>query len=109
MLSGKYKFDTQPEAGRFSGEVGRQRYWHEREFQTIAELYSIAKSIGQPLSTLSIAWLLANPIVTSVILGASRVDQLDATLAAVQFEMSADLKKRLDDLTAEFRRGDAAR
>jgi 1-deoxyxylulose-5-phosphate synthase len=109
MLSGKYKFDTQPEAGRFSGEVGQQRYWHEREFQTIAELDSIAKSIGQPLSTLSIAWLLANPIVTSVILGASRVDQLDATLAAVQFEMSADLKKRLDDLTAEFRRGDAAR
>jgi 1-deoxyxylulose-5-phosphate synthase len=115
MLSGKYKFGTQPEAGRFSGEVGQfgavyqQRYWHKREFQTIAELDSIAKSIGQPLSTLSIAWLLANPIVTSVILGASRADQLDATLAAAQFEMSADLKKRLDDLTVEFRRGDAVR
>jgi hypothetical protein len=34
---------------------------------------------------------------------------LDATLAAAQFEMSEDLKKRLDDLTVEFRRGDAAR
>jgi 1-deoxyxylulose-5-phosphate synthase len=115
MLTGKHKFDTQPEAGRFSGEVGQfgavyqQRYWHAREFQTIAELDSIAKSIGQPLSTMSIGWLLANPIVTSVILGASRADQLNATLAAAQFEMSADLKKRLDDLTVEFRRGDAAR
>ena len=45
----------------------------------------------------------------SVILGANRVDQLDATLAVVHFEMSADLRKRRDDLSVEFRRGDAAR
>jgi 1-deoxyxylulose-5-phosphate synthase len=46
---------------------------------------------------------------TSVILGANRVDQLDATLAVVQFKMGADLKKRRDNLTVEFRHGDAVR
>jgi aryl-alcohol dehydrogenase-like predicted oxidoreductase len=99
--------DTQPEAGRFSGEVGQfgamyqQRYWRERELQAIAELNGIAKSTGHSLSTISVAWLLADPT--------SRVDQLDTTLAAAEVDMGADLKKRLDDLTVDFRRRDAAR
>jgi hypothetical protein len=46
---------------------------------------------------------------TSVILGANRVDQLDTTLAVVQFVMSANLKKCRDGVSVEVRRGDAAR
>jgi aryl-alcohol dehydrogenase-like predicted oxidoreductase len=53
--------------------------------------------------------VLANPAITSTILGASRLDQLTDTLSAVDLEIDAELKAQLDDLTAEYRRGDAVR
>jgi diketogulonate reductase-like aldo/keto reductase len=55
------------------------------------------------------AWVLANPTITSAILGASRVDQLSNTLSAVDLKIDDDLKKRLNELIAEYRRGDAVR
>ena len=58
---------------------------------------------------IAVAWVLANPIVTAPIIGASRADQLAASLAAVERPLSVDLKARLDDLTKAYRRGDAAR
>jgi aryl-alcohol dehydrogenase (NADP+) len=59
--------------------------------------------------TLAVAWVLANPVITSAIVGASRPDQLDASLNAADLALDADLKGRLDELTAEYRLGDAAR
>jgi 1-deoxyxylulose-5-phosphate synthase len=56
-----------------------------------------------------VAWVLSNPVVTSPIIGASRPDQLDATLAAVDTELDADLLATLDELTVAYRFGDAAR
>jgi aryl-alcohol dehydrogenase-like predicted oxidoreductase len=115
LLTGKYRRDADPDTGRFSSEVGpfgaiyQQRYWHEREFATIERLAALASQHDVALSTLSIAWVLANPAITSVILGASRVDQLTDTLAAVNYPIDAELKKQLDELTIEYRRGDAVR
>ncbi|MBL8527909.1 MAG: aldo/keto reductase, partial [Burkholderiales bacterium] len=45
----------------------------------------------------------------SPIIGASRPEQLAASVAAVDFVMTPDLKQRLDDVTHEYRMGDAAR
>jgi aryl-alcohol dehydrogenase-like predicted oxidoreductase len=56
-----------------------------------------------------VAWVLANPAVTAPIIGASRPGQLDASLAAAEFTLDADLKNRLDEITREYRMGDAAR
>jgi aryl-alcohol dehydrogenase-like predicted oxidoreductase len=115
LLTGKYRHDEDPEKGRFSAEVGQfgamyqSRYWHQREFDTIARLTEVASELGVPLAKLSIAWMLANPAITSVILGASRVDQLTDTLAATDLSLDNDLKKSLDELTIEYRRGDAVR
>jgi aryl-alcohol dehydrogenase-like predicted oxidoreductase len=52
---------------------------------------------------------MTDPIITSAILGASRVDQLANTLAAVDLVLDAELKKELDELTEEYRRRDASR
>jgi aryl-alcohol dehydrogenase-like predicted oxidoreductase len=115
LLSGKYRHDMAPTGGRFSTQVGAQfadmyneRYWHNREFDTIERLKSVATEVGQPLSTVSIAWVLANPAITSAILGASRPEQLTDTLAAVNLELDTDVKAALDDITHEYRYGDAA-
>ena len=85
------------------------RYWHEREFETVARVQEIAKQRGTPITTLSVAWVLANPAITSVILGASRVEQLTNTLAAADYKLDTALKTRLDEVSIEFRRGDAGK
>jgi aryl-alcohol dehydrogenase-like predicted oxidoreductase len=113
LLSGKYSHGDRPETGRFSAELGGfgqaylARYWHEREFGTVARVQEIAKHDGTPITTLSVAWLLANPAITSVILGASRVEQLTDTLAAADYALDSVLKTKLDEVSVEFRGGDA--
>ncbi|WP_342627921.1 aldo/keto reductase [Nguyenibacter vanlangensis] len=109
LLTGKYKRDDNPEQGRFSAEVGRfgamyrDRYWHQREFDTIDELRSLADGQNTSMPTMAIAWILANPTITSVILGASRTAQLTDTLAAVDYDLSPNLKAEFDALTEAYR------
>lgn len=114
LLTGKYNHGDKPETGRFSAELGgfgrayRARYWHESEFETVTRVQEIAEQCGTPSATLSVAWLLANPAITSVILGASRVEHLTDTLAAADYALDGALKTKLDEVSIEFRRGDAA-
>ena len=58
---------------------------------------------------MAVAWVLANPAITAPIIGASRPEQLNDTLAGVERPLPAGLKQELDDLTAMYRRGDAGR
>ena len=58
---------------------------------------------------MAVAWTLANPVITSPIVGASRPDQLDDVIAAVDKPLGADLKAQLDELTLEYRFGDDIR
>ncbi|WP_278652807.1 aldo/keto reductase [Pandoraea pnomenusa] len=115
LLTGKYRHDAAPNEGRFTATVGKagamyqQRYWHEREFETIEALKGIAKDAGESLTRLSLAWVLANPVVTSAIIGASRVDQLSETLGTIDYALDPALKAKLDDASHAYRWGDAAR
>ena len=111
LLSGKHSRTAPPPEGtRFTlGNAARNyqdRYWHDREFDTFRQL---ARQAGVNLVSLSVAWVLANQAVTAPIIGASRPGQLDASLAAAEFVLDDDLKARLDDLTHEYRMGDAPR
>jgi aryl-alcohol dehydrogenase-like predicted oxidoreductase len=75
----------------------------------VDQLGQLAKQAGLSLVTMAVAWVLANPAVTSPIIGASRPDQLGASLAAVDLTLDADLKQQLDELTRQYRMGDAPR
>ncbi|VTU22740.1 aldo/keto reductase [Variovorax sp. RA8] len=114
LLTGKYKTGAQPEDNtRFklgtAGSMYQDRYWNERSFATVAQLHALAEEAGVPLATLAVAWVMANPLVTAPLLGASRPEQLDATIAAAAYTLDPALKQRLDELTAEYRKGDAPR
>jgi aryl-alcohol dehydrogenase-like predicted oxidoreductase len=115
LLSGRYKHSDAPEKGRFSAELGEfgklyhARYWHEREFESVNKVQEIAEQQEIPITTLSVAWVLANPTITSVILGASRTEQLTDTLAAADYKLDRTIKAKLDEVTAEYRRGDAGK
>jgi aryl-alcohol dehydrogenase-like predicted oxidoreductase len=58
---------------------------------------------------MAVAWVLANPAITAPIIGASRPGQLDASLAAAGLTLDAGLKQQLDELTHQYRMGDAPR
>ena len=114
LLSGKHNREAGPEEGsRFTlgtaAERYQDRYWHEGMFETVEQLRPIAQEAGMALPQMAVAWVMANPAITAPIIGASRPEQLDDTMKAAETPMDADLKKRLDDLTANYRKGDAAR
>ena len=114
FLSGKHKRETGPTAGtRFTlGTAAKryqERYWREREFETVEELRGLAAEAGMSMTQLALAWVLANPVVTSPIVGASRAEQLDDVVAIAGKTLDAGLKARLDELTAEYRLGDDIR
>lgn len=114
LLTGKYdRTRPPPEGSRFTlgtaSSIYQDRYWHEREFDTVSALADVSKESGIPLVTLAISWVLANPAITSPIIGASRPEQLAASVAAVDLQLAPELEQRLDDLTRDYRMGDAAR
>jgi aryl-alcohol dehydrogenase (NADP+) len=114
LLSGKHDRTKPPEEGtRFTlgtaGSMYQDRYWHDNVFDTIDALAKVAESAAIPLPTLAVAWTLQHPAITAPIVGASRPEQLDATCAAVDTPLDADLVQTLNDLTAGYRRGDAPR
>ena len=113
MLTGKHANGAPPEGTRFTlGNAGaryQERYWHDREFETVEALKGLAADAGMSLATMAVAWVLAHRAITAPIIGASRPDQLADSLAAAETTLPADLKAKLDDLTYEWRSVDAER
>ena len=114
LLTGKHARTAPPAGGsRFTlGTAGTtyvQRYWKEREFDTVDAVVKLAAENGVEPATLALAWVLAHPAVTAPLVGASKPEQLQASIAAVDLSLDPALKARLDELTHEYRMGDAAR
>jgi 1-deoxyxylulose-5-phosphate synthase len=114
LLSGKHNAAAPPpEGSRFTlgwaGSNYQDRYWHDREFETVETLGQLAGKAGVSLVTLAVAWVLANKAITAPIIGASRPDQLDASLAAAEYALGEDLKRELDEVTYSYRLGDSPR
>jgi len=114
LLSGKHRRDAPPAEGtRFTlpnaGPMYQDRYLHEREFDAVDAFVKLAGEAGIKPVTLAVAWTMHHPAITAPIIGASRAEQLDDSLAAADVTLDVDLLKKLDELTREFRRGDAPR
>ena len=113
FLTGKHTAGAPTEGGRFTlghaADRYQERYWHDRMFAMIAELRPLAAQAGVSMATMAVQWVLANPTITSPIIGASKPEQLVDVIAATETVMDPDLKNRLDQLTYEFRFGDNAR
>src|SRR3954452_6571432 len=102
LLSGKHDRSAPPDEGsRFTlgtaATTYQDRYWHDREFDTVDELKKIAGDAGMSMTTMAVAWVLAQPAITAPIIGASRPEQLADSLAAVAAPLDPDLKARLDE------------
>jgi aryl-alcohol dehydrogenase (NADP+) len=110
MLTGKHRPGSPTAGTRFT--LGRaqdtytERYWQDRMFATVEEIRAVAENAGVPMTTLAVQWVLANPVITSPIIGASRPEQLAASVAATATVLEPDVKAQLDEITAIYRQGD---
>ena len=95
---GKYDRTTTPTGTRLAvwGDTWK-RFATERNFGIIDTLRAIATERGTTVAAVAIAWLLARPETSSIILGARTVEQLDGNLAALSVTLSPEERKRLDD------------
>ncbi len=86
LLTGKHSRQHGPLSGtRFDGnKIYLDRYWHEDYFAAAEELGTIARDAGKTLLELSLQWLLSHAEVASIILGASRPEQLEENLKACE-------------------------
>ncbi|MEH2204484.1 MAG: aldo/keto reductase [Nostoc sp.] len=102
LLSGKY----QPNEGSFTGS-GRLETMRnsnspaslkmtERNWQIIAQLESVAKELGQSMAQVVLNWIANRPGIASVIVGATKLAQLEDNLKALDFEIPKELSDRLE-------------
>jgi aryl-alcohol dehydrogenase (NADP+) len=91
------------------GQRYRERYWRDDMFGLLDEIERMATDSGVSMATLAMQWVLANPVITSPIVGASRPEQLADAVAAVSTPLDDALRVRLDEITHHYRFGDAER
>jgi aryl-alcohol dehydrogenase-like predicted oxidoreductase len=103
FLTGKYHGKTaeaKAETGRFAlgktGDLYRERYWQHAQFEAVDQLVKFFTSRGKPLVQVALAWTLQQPGITSAIVGASRPEQLDQSLAAVNLTLNEEDKEACD-------------
>jgi len=100
MLTGKYD-DGVPEGSRFARfEQFRQRFLTEENARRVRALKPIADELGITRAQLALAWLLHQPGVTSVITGATRVEQIEENAAAAAVELSEEVLGRIAEAVA---------
>ena len=102
MLTGRYRTQQQVQLGtRFglqnSGELYRKRYWNDAVFETVAALGGFVEERGKSLTHVALAWVLAQPGITSAILGASKPEQLEDSLGGVGMTLDDDVRAACDD------------
>jgi aryl-alcohol dehydrogenase-like predicted oxidoreductase len=99
FLTGKYRRDSDtPESERASGI--KRRYMNESGFTALEKLDEIGGGIEATIAQTAIAWVLANPAVSSAIIGANSIEQLEDTFKGAEIELSVEDKEALDKVTA---------
>ena len=99
FLTGKYRRDKPlPASARASRN--RDRYMNEQGFAAVDKLEEIGRHHDATIPQTAIAWVLANPAVTSAIIGANTIAQLEDTMRGAEVELSATEKAELDAVTA---------
>jgi len=84
LLTGKQSRESKPITGsRFDGNsMYLDRYWQDDHFAAVGELQGVARDAGKTLVELALQWVLSQEQVDSVILGASKIEQLEQNLKA---------------------------
>jgi aryl-alcohol dehydrogenase-like predicted oxidoreductase len=106
FLSGKYRRDASDGAGdnrldkvKDSGNPTFKKFT-EQNWTILDVLLDVSRKIGRPPAQVALNWVATQPGITSTILGASKLSQLDDNLKALEFTIPAELRRRLDETSA---------
>ncbi len=106
LLSGKHHQDSAPAHGtRFDGnKLYQDRYWHPEYFGAVNALSGIAREAGMGIVELSLRWLISQPQVDSIILGATRIEHLRTNFESCQGPpLQEDVLKKCDIVWEKLR------
>lgn len=102
LLSGKYK----PSEGGYSGEGRLEtvkgisnpafQKFSDRNWKIVAELEKVAQALDRSMAQVAVNWTLNRPGIASVMIGATKLSQLEDNLKALEFEIPAELNNRLE-------------
>lgn len=101
LLTGKYKKgQPYPSGSRATHQADKQvnHLLTDENLDKVEQLGKIAQELGTNMSVLALAWILRKGIVSSVITGASKKEQLENNIAASGFEIPADTLRRIDEI-----------
>ena len=100
LLTGKYTAEAGPESGRLiENAMYIKRYGVSDYYQTAADFTTHAGERDLHPATLAVAWVMAHPGVTAPIIGARNLSQLEASLAALDVEMTAEWYEQISSLS----------
>jgi len=106
FLSGKYHRegtngtgDGRLEKVKDSGNPTLKKFT-DQNWMILDVLLEVAKQIGRPPAQVALNWAATQPGITSTILGASKLSQLEDNLKALEFTIPAELRRRLDQTSA---------
>ncbi|WCN79255.1 aldo/keto reductase [Micromonospora sp. LH3U1] len=102
LLSGKYKRDGDGMSGtgRLTNPDAGGREISPSDWKVIEVLDDVAADLGRSMAQVAINWVATQPAVASVIIGASSPEQLASNVGALDFEIPADARRRLEDASA---------
>ena len=101
-LTGKYRRgEPLPAGSRMTMRPeGSERFRTDASFDALEELEALASGRGASLAGLSLAWLLAVPEVTAVVVGPNTVAQLEPVREALDLQLSSDVRRRIEAIAA---------
>ena len=101
FLSGKYQRENTADTGRLSGAnpFGDSKF-SDRNWAILDTVKVIAVDLDRPVAQVALAWTLAQPGVTSTLVGASKPSQLQDNIAATELQLSSEQLSRLDKASA---------
>ncbi|HTV60194.1 MAG TPA: aldo/keto reductase [Verrucomicrobiae bacterium] len=106
FLSGKYKRDESGGKGEGRLETLKNspnpvmRKFTERNWRILDALLDVANHLEKPLAQVALNWTVTQPGITSTIIGATKIAQLDDNIASLAFTIPTDLRSRLDGASA---------
>ena len=106
FLSGKYRREGSGAAGDGRLETVKEsanptlKKFTDQNWRILDVLLEVARQIGRPPAQVALNWVATQPGITSTILGASKLSQLEDNLKAIEFTIPAALRERLDEIGA---------
>ncbi len=102
LLTGKFGKDRRPESGRLvENKMYMTRYGDPQYYEIAERFAAYARERGLHPASLAVAWVMSHPAITAPIIGARNIEQLEASLAALEIKMTPEWRAEISALSPE--------